>query len=145
MCVSRLKITASLFSLIVNCASFSCTKWVKVMHWPCSRFNSTEIEMAGTSKNISSIGDIRTCLTAAIKNWHMLTSDLSWPEGDSSLADMDIHISTLRAVNAQLAKMETNLALKQQQSLVAHFDEESVQDPGKFASFAASLNLAAAA
>jgi len=101
--------------------------------------------MDGNSKKVSSIGDIRTCLSTAIKNWHQLTSGLSWPEGDSSMADMDVHISTLRAVNAQLARMETNMALHQQESLIAHFDEESVQDPGKFASFAETIGLAAAA
>ena len=101
--------------------------------------------MGGNNQKVSTISDIRVHLTNAIKGWHLLTSDLSWPEHDNSMADMDIHISTLRAVNAQLAVIETNMPPAKQKSLATHFDEEGVQDPGKFSSFAAAVGSAVAA
>ena len=104
-----------------------------------------EARMASNNKKSSTISDIRIQLTSAIKGWHQQTSGLLWPEGDDSLADMDIHIGMLRAVNAQLAVAETRLPPSAQKALANHFDKESVQDPGRFASFAAAVGTAIAA
>jgi hypothetical protein len=101
--------------------------------------------MTSGYKKISTIGDIRIQLTSAIKGWHQLTSDLLWPENDDSLTAMETHISTLRTVNARLAVAETRLPPSAQKTLATHFDEESVQDPDRFESFAAAVEMAVAA
>ena len=101
--------------------------------------------MTSGQKKITTIGDIRVQLTSAIKGWHQLTSDLPWHENDDSLSAMEMHISTLRAVNAQLAVAEIRLPAAAQRKLATRFDEGSVQDPGRFAPFAAAVELAVAA
>jgi hypothetical protein len=100
--------------------------------------------MAQNHQSVSSISDIRSHLVNAIKNWTQQTNDLTWPEGDSSMAAMDVHIFTLRTVNAQLATIEGR-PLEQHKSIIENFDEESIQDPGKFASFADSVGMLMAA
>jgi hypothetical protein len=97
------------------------------------------------SKKVSSIGDIRTYLVGAVKNWNQQTSSLSWPEGDDSIAAMEDHVLMLRAVNAQLALAEKNLPSDKQKSLAAQFDEASIFDTGKLAPFAAIVRMAIAA
>lgn len=99
--------------------------------------------MSATSLKISSIGEIRAHLASAIKSWNQQTSDLTWPEDDDFMAEMDGHIATLRTVNAQLALIE-NLAPSIQKSLALYFNETWVQDPGKFARFAEAVGQAAA-
>ena len=60
------------------------------------------------------------------------------------MAAMDSHISTLRAVNAKLAAIETNMPSVKQKSLALHFDEAGVQDPGKFEQFVEAVEAIAA-
>jgi hypothetical protein len=94
---------------------------------------------------VSTIGDIRIYLTSTIKGWRQQTTDLLWPEDDSSLADMDVHIGMLSRVNAQLALAETSLSPAAQKALLSHFDKEAIQDPCRFASFATAVGTAIAA
>ena len=92
-----------------------------------------------------SIREIRTMLVDVIKNWNQITSNLTWPEGDSSFAEMDGHVMTLKVVRGHLALVESKLPANEQQSLAARFDESSVQDPHEFAPFADAVKLAIAA
>src|SRR5580698_9905523 len=101
--------------------------------------------MTKNRQDILSIEDIRARLVGVIKDWGEQTSDLTWPEGDSSMAAMDTHVFTLRAVNGQLALAERKLPRREQESLAFHFNEASVQDPEQFAPFAAAVRLAIAA
>ncbi len=101
--------------------------------------------MARNDKKVPSIKDIRFYLVGVVKDWNQQTSDLSWPEDDDSMADMDGHIFTLRAISAQLALVENKLPPEKQKSVAAHFDRDSVHDAGKFAPFAAAVRTAIAA
>ncbi|MGE3622916.1 MAG: hypothetical protein AB7H77_03445 [Bdellovibrionales bacterium] len=94
---------------------------------------------------VASIDDIRTRLTGVIKDWREQTNGLVWPEGDSSMADMDTHVHTLRMVNGQLAVVERRLPRQAQETLVTRFEAASVRDPGAFAVFADAVRTAMAA
>ena len=99
--------------------------------------------MSFTPQKTASISDIRAHIAGALKSWTQQTSDLTWPEGDHSMAAMDGHMATLRVINARLAVIESLSSPSIQRSLADRFDENCIQDPSEFARFADAVEQVA--